>query len=92
MRPPIDSPITNGGRRRCVRTRLHACEAVVLEAAWVLGSPIGMLTVLVRGDLVLARDFDFRAEVPRLLEGSVSQGLRAMATPRKRFAPPKQID
>jgi len=46
----------------------HTCEAVLLETAWVLGSPVGVLTVLARGDLVLDSDFVMSAEVPRLLE------------------------
>jgi predicted nucleic acid-binding protein len=46
----------------------HTCEAVVLETAWVLGSPVGVLTLLARGDLVLDPEFDFSAEFPRLLE------------------------
>jgi len=41
---------------------------VILETAWVLGSPIGVLTLLARGDLVLDPAFDFAVEVPRLLE------------------------
>ncbi|MBI4624588.1 MAG: hypothetical protein HY736_15395 [Verrucomicrobia bacterium] len=46
----------------------HTCEAVVLETAWVLGSPRGVLGLLVNGDLVLDPDFDFATELPRLLE------------------------
>jgi len=46
----------------------HTCEAVILETAWVLGSPIGVLTLLARGDLVLDPAFDFAVEIPRLLE------------------------
>jgi predicted nucleic acid-binding protein len=46
----------------------HTCEAVVLETAWVLGSPGGVLGLLARGDLVLDPKFDFAAEIPRLLE------------------------
>lgn len=46
----------------------HTCEAVVLETAWVLGSPVPVLTLLARGDLVLDSTFSFTAEVPRLLE------------------------
>ena len=46
----------------------HTCEAVVLEAAWVLGSPAGVLGLLVRGDLVLDPSFSFSTEVPKLLE------------------------
>jgi hypothetical protein len=45
----------------------HTCEAVILETAWVLGSPIGVLSMLVRGDLVLDPVFDFAGELPRLL-------------------------
>lgn len=46
----------------------HTCEAVVLETAWVLGTPHGVLTLLARGDLVLDPDFDFGVELSRLLE------------------------
>ena len=46
----------------------HTCEAVVLETAWVLGSPLGVLTLLARRDLILDPAFDFAAETPRLLE------------------------
>lgn len=46
----------------------HTCEAVVLETAWVLGSPVGVLTLLARGDLVLDSAFAFADELPRLLE------------------------
>jgi predicted nucleic acid-binding protein len=46
----------------------HTCEAVVLETAWVLGSPRGVLALLACGDLVLDADFDFAAELPRLNE------------------------
>ena len=45
----------------------HTCEAVVLETAWMLGSPRGVLTLLARGDLVLDPVFVFNAEIPRLL-------------------------
>lgn len=47
--------------------RFYTCEAVVLETAWVLGSPVGVLSLLARGDLVLDPAFDFAAELPRLL-------------------------
>jgi predicted nucleic acid-binding protein len=46
----------------------HTCEAVILETAWVLGSPIGTLMLVARGDLILDPDFDFSKELPRLLE------------------------
>jgi hypothetical protein len=46
----------------------HTCEAVILETAWMLGSPSGVLVLLARGDLVIDPDFVFSAEVPRLLE------------------------
>jgi predicted nucleic acid-binding protein len=45
----------------------HVCEAVVLETAWVLGSPVSILTLVARGDLVIDPAFDLRAEIPRLL-------------------------
>ena len=47
---------------------LHTCEAVILETAWVLGTPVGVLTLVARGDLVIDPAFDFSAEIPRLLE------------------------
>ena len=46
----------------------HTCEAVILETAWVLGSPLGVLTLLTRRDLILDPAFDLAAEIPRLLE------------------------
>jgi predicted nucleic acid-binding protein len=46
----------------------HTCEAVILETAWVLGSPLGVLTLVARGDLVLDPAFAFSVEIPRLLE------------------------
>jgi uncharacterized protein len=46
----------------------HTCDAVVLETSWVLGSPLTVLTLVARGDLVLDAAFDFGAEIPRLLE------------------------
>ena len=46
----------------------HTCEAVILETAWVLGSPVGVLSLLARGDLLLDPEFDFAGEVPRLLD------------------------
>ena len=46
----------------------HTCQAVVLETAWMLGSPIGVLTLLARGDLVIDPAFTFSTELPRLLE------------------------
>lgn len=46
----------------------HTCEAVVLESAWVLGSPVSVLTLVARGDLILDEAFAFADEVPRLLE------------------------
>jgi predicted nucleic acid-binding protein len=49
-------------------TPFHTCEAVILETAWVLGSPVGVLSLLARGDLVLDPAFDFAGEVPRLLD------------------------
>ncbi len=45
----------------------HTCEAVVLETAWMLGSPRGVLRLLARGDLVLDADFNFGTELDRLL-------------------------
>ena len=45
----------------------HTCEAVVLETAWVLGSPLGVLSMIARGDVVLDPDFEFSTELPRLL-------------------------
>jgi uncharacterized protein len=46
----------------------HTCEGVILETAWVLGSPDGVLALLACGDLVLDPAFDFGAELPRLHE------------------------
>jgi uncharacterized protein len=46
----------------------YTCEAVVLETAWVLGSPVAVLGLLARGDLILDPTFDFGAEVPKLLQ------------------------
>ena len=46
----------------------HTCEAVILETAWVLGSPVGVLNLLARGDLTLDPAFAFGAELPRLLD------------------------
>jgi uncharacterized protein len=46
----------------------HTCEAVILETAWVLGSPIGVLRLVARGDLILDPAFAFATEIPRLLE------------------------
>jgi len=46
----------------------HTCDAIVLETAWVLGSPIGPLTLIARGDVVLDPGFFFASEIPRLLE------------------------
>ena len=46
----------------------HTCDAVILETAWVLGSPLGVLALVARGDLVLDPAFAFSREIPRLLE------------------------
>lgn len=46
----------------------HTCEAVVLETAWVLGTPVRVLTLVARGDLVIDSAFVFADEVPRVLE------------------------
>lgn len=46
----------------------HTCEGVILETAWVLGSPLPVLTLLARGDLLVDTAFSVGAEVPRLLE------------------------
>lgn len=46
----------------------YTCEAVVLETAWVLGSPLGVLGLLACGDLLLDPAFDLAVEIPRLLE------------------------
>lgn len=40
----------------------------MLETAWVLGSPLGVLKLVARGDLVIDSEFDFATEVPRILE------------------------
>ena len=45
----------------------HTCEAVILETAWVLGSPLGVLSLLARSDVILDPDFQFGKELPRLL-------------------------
>ena len=46
----------------------HTCEAVILETAWLLGSPMGVLGLIARGDVTLDPAFAFSAEIPRLLE------------------------
>lgn len=46
----------------------YTCEAVLLETAWVLASPIVVLQLVARGDLVVDPAFDFATEIPRLLE------------------------
>jgi predicted nucleic acid-binding protein len=46
----------------------YVCEAVLLETAWVLGSPIPVLVLVARGDLLLDPAFDLRSETARLLE------------------------
>ena len=48
-------------------TPFHTCAAVILETAWVLGSPLGVLGLVARGDVVVDTDFRFAAELPRLL-------------------------
>ncbi len=40
----------------------------MLETAWLLGSPRGVLGLLARGDLRLDPVFDFGTELPRLLD------------------------
>ena len=49
-------------------TPFVTCEAVILETAWVLASPVGVLNLVARGDLILDPAFSFPAEIPRLLE------------------------
>ncbi len=56
----------------------HTCQAVVLETAWVLGSPIPVLKLLLRGDLVIDPAFDFTREQPRLLELCTKYADRSM--------------
>jgi predicted nucleic acid-binding protein len=46
----------------------HTCDAVILETAWVLGTPLGVLGLVARGDLIVDPDFALAREVPRLLE------------------------
>lgn len=46
----------------------HTCEAVILETAWVLGSPVAVLGLVARGDLIVDPEFAFSQEIPRLLE------------------------
>jgi predicted nucleic acid-binding protein len=46
----------------------YTCEAVILETAWVLESPVRVLTLLARGDLLIDPSFAFAKELPRLLE------------------------
>src|SRR5688500_12699660 len=46
----------------------YTCEAVILETAWVLGSPRGVLTLVARGDLVIDPAFILSEEIARLLE------------------------
>ena len=46
----------------------HTCEAVILETASVLGSPLGVLVLVARGDLRLDPAFVFSTEILRLLE------------------------
>lgn len=46
----------------------HTCDAVVLETAWVLGSPLGVLSLIARGDLVIDPGFVLANEIERLLE------------------------
>jgi len=52
------------------RLRQHApfytCDAVLVELSFVLNDPIPGLKLVARGDLIL--DFDFRANLDRLLE------------------------
>jgi predicted nucleic acid-binding protein len=56
----------------------HTCEAVVLETAWVLGTPGGVLGLIARGDLVIDPAFSFAREIPRLLELCRKYGDRSM--------------
>lgn len=51
-----------------VHSPFHTCEAVLLETAWILGSPVKVLMLVARGDLALDPAFEFSVEVPRLLE------------------------
>ncbi len=41
---------------------------MILETAWVLGSPLAVLGLVARGDLIVDPEFAFSQEIPRLLE------------------------
>ena len=56
----------------------HTCDAVVLETAWVLGSPLGVLSLIARRDLIIDEAFIFGSEVPRLLELCRKYSYRSM--------------
>lgn len=59
----------------------HTCEAIVLETAWVLATPLPVLRLLARGDLIIDPGVVFASEVPRLLElcGKYADGSRDLA-------------
>jgi len=44
----------------------HTCDAVLVELAFLLGTPVPGLQLIVRGDLIL--DFDLAVEIERVLE------------------------
>jgi uncharacterized protein len=44
----------------------HTCEAVLVELAFLLGTPIPGLQLIIHGDLIL--DFDLAAEIEPVLE------------------------
>jgi predicted nucleic acid-binding protein len=44
----------------------HTCDAVLVELAFLLGTPIPGLQMIVRGDLIL--DFDLAAEIEPVLD------------------------
>ncbi len=59
---------TKAPRERTLRRVGEGSAAHDLETSWVLGSPLAVLTLVARGDLILDSAFDFGAEMPRLLE------------------------
>jgi hypothetical protein len=44
----------------------HTCEAVLAEAASFFATPVPVLTLVARGDLVLDPDFVLASEMPRV--------------------------
>src|SRR5205823_120024 len=59
-------PARSGGSAFPEHSPFHTCDAVLVEAASFFPTPVPVLTLIARGDLLLDPDFVLAKEMPRV--------------------------